>query len=297
MWVRKAGDIIPEVIEVDKSRRNVSEKEFRMPETCPECGARVVREGGEAAYRCTGLECSARLLRNIIHFASRDAMNIEGLGPAVIEMLLDKGFINGIADLYYLYKRRDELVTLERMGEKSVENLLKSIENSRNNDLDRLIFGLGIRHIGQRAARLLAENLGSFDRIMEAKTEELESIEEFGHIMAESVTSFFGDEQNRKIIERLKEAGVNMTSLKKTEPASRELAGLTFVLTGTLPTFTRKEATEIIESRGGRVSGSVSGNTDYVLAGEEAGSKLDKARQLGIRIIDEEEFKKMFKLQ
>jgi DNA ligase (NAD+) len=293
VWVRKAGDIIPEIIEVDISKRSGSEKKFRMPDTCPECGARVVREGGEAAYRCTGLECSARLLRNIIHFASRDAMNIEGLGPAVIEMLLDKGFINGIADLFYLYIRRDELVNLERMGEKSVENLLKSIENSKYNDLDRLIFGLGIRHIGQRAAKLLADNFGSIDRIMEAKTEELETIEEFGHIMAESVASFFGDEQNRKIIERLKEAGVNMASMKKAEPARSELAGLIFVLTGTLPTFTRNEAKEIIESRGGRVSSSVSKNTDYVLAGEEAGSKLDKAKKLGVRIIDEEEFKKL----
>ena len=289
--MRKAGDIIPEVIEVDNPGETAA-KNSGCPKPVLNAAPGWQVEG--KAYRCTGPECSARLLRNIIHFASRDAMNIEGL-PQLLKCCLR--VINGIADLFYLYIRRDELVNLERMGEKSVENLLKSIENSKNNDLDRLIFGLGIRHIGQRAARLLAENLGSIDRIMEAKTEELESIEEFGHIMAESVTSFFGDEQNRKIIERLKEAGVNMTSLKKTEPASRELAGLTFVLTGTLPTFTRKEATEIIESRGGRVSGSVSGNTDYVLAGEEAGSKLDKARQLGIRIIDEEEFKKMFKLQ
>ncbi len=289
VWVQKAGDIIPEVVEVDLSKRTGKEQRFRMHDTCPECGAAVIREQGEAAYRCTGIDCPAQLLRSIIHFSSRDAMNIEGLGPAVIEMLLGNGLIKGVADLYYLRDKSEELERLERMGEKSAANLLNSIDRSRSNDIDRLIFGLGIRHIGHRAARLLADRFVEMDELMKAQEEDIENIEEFGHKMAESVVTFFCQENNKDMIARLKDAGVSMQSLRKEQKKERTLEGLVFVLTGTLPTYTRSQAKQIIESLGGRISGSVSGRTDYVVAGDDPGSKLDKAVQLGINIIDEAE--------
>lgn len=292
VWVRKAGEIIPEVVGVDLSLRPEDSKPFTMPDRCPVCGAPALREENEAVRRCTGIECPARLFRSIIHYASRDAMNIEGLGPALIETLLDKGFIKGIPDLYKLRERRDELVALERMGEKSVDNLLASIEQSKSNDLSRLIFGLGIRHIGLRAAQLAARHFGSMDKLLEATVDEIQAIEEFGEKMAESLYGFLRQEQTRHTLALLREAGVQMVSTA-TVNEDGILKGKTFVLTGTLPSFTRAQATEIIESLGGKVSGSVSKKTDFVLAGDEAGSKLEKARQLGIRIIDEEEFKRM----
>lgn len=291
--VQKAGDIIPEVVEVVFDKRTGSEKEFKMPEKCPECGSDVIREEGEAAYRCTGIECPARLFRSIVHFASRDAMNIDGLGPAIIQTLLDKGFIREIADLYHLDTRKDELAGIERMGKKSVENLLNSIEKSKLNNIDRLIFGFGIRHIGLRAAQQLSEAFGSIDELMEAGVEDVVKISEFGEKMADSVVIFFKQQQTRDTIEKLRAAGVNLKSSGKRKIEDARFEGLTFVLTGTLPTYSRSEAGEIIESFGGKTSGSVSKKTDYVLAGEEAGSKLDKARQLGIKIIDENEFRKM----
>ncbi|NLU33097.1 MAG: NAD-dependent DNA ligase LigA [Clostridiaceae bacterium] len=292
VWIRKAGEIIPEVVEVDFSLRPENSKPFTMPDKCPVCGAPALREENEAIRRCTGIECPARLFRSLVHYASRDAMNIEGLGPALIEMLLEKGFIRGIPDLYRLKERRDELIALERMGEKSVDNLLASIEKSKSNDLSRLIFGLGIRHIGLRAAQLAARHFGCMDRLMEATVEEIQSIEEFGEKMAESLHDFLQQEQTKHTLSLLKEAGVSMVT---DAPASQDgiFKGKTFVLTGTLPGFTRAQATEIIERLGGKVSGSVSRKTDFVLAGDEAGSKLEKAKDLGVRIIDEQEFRRM----
>jgi len=292
VWVRKAGEIIPEVVGVELSLRPEGSKPFIMPDKCPVCGAPALREENEAVRRCTGIECPARLFRSIIHYASRDAMNIEGLGPSLIETLLEKGFIKGIPDLYKLKDRRDELIALERMGEKSVDNLLASIEQSKTNDLSRLIFGLGIRHIGLRAAQLAARHFGSMDKLLEATVDEIQAIEEFGAKMAESLYGFLRQEQTRHTLALLREAGVQMVSTV-TRNEDGIFKGKTFVLTGTLPSFTRTQATEIIESLGGKVSGSVSRKTDFVLAGDEAGSKLEKARQLGIRIIDEEEFKRM----
>jgi len=291
--VQKAGDIIPEVVEVVKDKRTGNEKKFEMPELCPECGSKVVREEGEAAYRCTGIECPAQLFRSIVHFASRDAMNIDGLGPAIVDTLLEKGFIKGIADLYYLHLHKDELVKIERMGKKSVENLLNSIEKSKSNDIDRLIFGFGIRHIGLRSAQLLAETFESIEGIMNAQVSDIAEIPEFGLKMAESVAEFFKNEQTIDTINKLAQAGVNMKKLAASTIKDNRFSGLTFVLTGTLPTYKRSEAEEIIKQYGGKVSGSVSKKTDFVLAGEEAGSKLEKALSLGVKIIDEEEFKKM----
>ena len=293
--VQKAGDIIPEVLEVVLEKRTGVEKEFVMPEDCPECGSKVIREEGEAAYRCTGIECPAQLFRSIVHFASRDAMNIDGLGPAIIETLLEKGFIKEISDLYYLYLRQEELVKIERMGKKSTENLLNSIEKSKGNNIDRLIFGFGIRHIGLRAAQLLSENFESVDALMEVCPEEVVNIPEFGEIMAKSVVAFFRHEQTRDTVEKLRKAGVNLKSSGKKQLKDSRFEGLTFVLTGTLPTYGRNEAGSIIQSFGGKTSGSVSKKTDYVLAGEDAGSKLEKAVQLGVKVISEEEFVEMIK--
>jgi DNA ligase (NAD+) len=292
VWIRKAGEIIPEILGVDFSARPENIAQYKMPSVCPVCGAPAVREEQEAVIRCTGIECPARLFRSILHFASRDAMNIEGLGPALIEMLLDKGFIKAIPDLYTLHERREQLIQLERMGEKSTDNLLESIEKSKGNDLSRLIFGLGARYIGKRAAQLVAEHFKSMDAIMSADAEELQKVEEFGEKMAFSLVSFLSQEQTRHTISRLKDLGVNMeSSLQKKKGGVFD--GLTFVLTGTLPTYSRNDATRLIEERGGKVSGSVSKKTSYVLAGDEAGSKLDKAVQLGITIIDENTFKSM----
>ena len=293
VWLQKAGDIIPEVIEVVLEKRTGNGKEFVMPDKCPDCGSEVVREEGEAAYRCTGIECPAQLFRSIVHFASRDAMNIDGLGPAIIEALLDKGFIKGIADLYYLHLRKDEISNTERMGRKSTDNLLNSIEKSKQNNIDRLIFGFGIRHIGLRAAQLLSENFESIDALMNASVEEVVKIQEFGEKTAESVVAFFKHEQTLDTLNKLGEAGVNLRSKGRRQLKDNRFEDKTFVLTGTLPTYSRGEAEEIIKSFGGKTSGSVSKKTGFVLAGEEAGSKLEKAKELGIKIIDEDEFKKM----
>lgn len=295
VWVQKAGDIIPEVIEVVMEKRTGSETEYVMPEKCPVCGSPVVREEGVAAYKCTGtgIECPAQLFRGIVHFVSRDAMNIDGLGPAIIEALMEKGFVKGIADLYYLHLKKEELVKMERMGKKSSENLLKSIEKSKENNMDRLLFGFGIKHIGLRAAQLLSENFESIEDIRRAAVEDIAKIPEFGEKMAQSVVAFFQQEQTVDTIHKIGEAGVNLKSFGKKQIKDNRFADLTFVLTGTLPTYSRDEASEIIEGFGGKTSGSVSKKTDYVLAGEEAGSKLEKAQQLGVKIISEEEFNKM----
>jgi len=287
--VRKAGDIIPEVLSVVKHGENT--EVYKMPEFCPSCNSPVFREEDEAVLRCTNADCPAQLLRHLIHFTSRDAMDIEGLGPAVLEQLLDNGLISNIVDLYSL--DYEKVALLERTGEKTVQNLKNAIENSKQNDLSKLIFALGIRHIGAKAGKLLAEHFGTIDAILNAESEDFEAIEGFGSILAESAFDFFSLEDTKLMLSRLEELGVNMKSLK--EVKDNRFNGLTFVLTGTLPTYSRNEASAIIESFGGKTSSSVSKKTNYVLAGEEAGSKLDKANKLGVKVISEEEFNQMIK--
>lgn len=280
--VRKAGEIIPEVL------RSVSHAEnsvpFRLPEICPVCGTPSVRDEGESVLRCPNGQCPAQLLKSLIHFASRNAMNIDGLGEANMELLVEKGLVQSPADLYLL--KKEQLSVLEGFGEVSAEKLIKAIEKSKNAELDRLVFALGIRNIGQKAATLLCERFGNMDRIIGADTEEISSIDTFGNIMAESVVKAFREPHRLELIRRLREAGVNMNYTKKSAGDGR-FNGITFVLTGTLPTMKRDEAKVLIESFGGKVSGSVSKKTGYVVAGEEAGSKLVKAQELGIKIIDE----------
>ncbi|MDI3481470.1 MAG: ligase [Tepidanaerobacteraceae bacterium] len=288
--VQKAGDIIPEVVEVVKERRTGEEIVFKMPHRCPECGAEVIRMPGEAAYRCTGVSCPAQITRSIIHFASRDAMDIRGLGPAVVSLLLSEGLIKDAADIYKL--TREDLVPLERMGEKSAANLLAAIENSKSRPLNRLIYALGIPFIGSKAASILADAFGSMENLEKASYEQLVSIPEIGDKMAESIVTFFKQDQTKNLLARLKAAGVSMEA-KKREKGPLPLEGLTFVLTGTLEGYTRSQATEIIEKLGGKVTGSVSKKTDYVVAGKDPGSKYEKAVKLGVKIIDEEQFKKM----
>lgn len=287
--VRKAGDIIPEVLSVTSHGENSCV--FKMPDICPSCGSPVFREEGEAVIRCTNAECPAQLLRHLIHFTSRDAMDIEGLGPAVLEQLLNAGLIHNIVDLYTI--DYEKAANLERSGEKSMENLKAAIENSKQNDLSKLIFAFGIRHIGAKAAALISEHFGTMDAVLSATAEDFCKIDGFGSIMAESAAEFFSLAGTHEMIESLKNLGVNMKSLK--EVKDTRFQGLTFVLTGTLPTYSRSEASAIIESFGGKTSSSVSKKTNYVLAGEEAGSKLDKANKLGVTVISEAEFNEMIK--
>ncbi len=290
--IQKAGDVIPEISEVLKDKRTGKEKIFEMPKTCPVCGSETVREEGEAVTRCTGIECPAMLFRNLVHFASRDAMEIDGMGPALIEMLLDKNLITNIADIYDL--KFDDLVGLDRMGEKSAQNLIDAINKSKENSLEKLINSFGIRHIGAKTAKILAKKFKSLDKLMNASYEKLCSVNEIGEIMADSLQRFFQSAQTQDLIKRLKKAGVNM-KMEESEILDDRFEGMTFVLTGTLPTLSRNEASEIIEKYGGKTSSSVSKNTTYVLAGEEAGSKLEKAQALKLKIIDEDEFKDMIK--
>ena len=285
--VRKAGDIIPEVLSVSKHGENAIP--FKMPEVCPSCGSPVSREEGEAVVRCTNADCPAQILRHLIHFTSRDAMDIEGLGPAVLEQLIDGGLIKTIDDIYTL--KAEEIEKLERIGEKSASNLISAIEKSKQNDLSKLIFAFGIRHIGAKAAKLISDNFGEIDAVLSASKEDYSEIDGFGDILADAAAEFFSLPETHNMIERLKAAGVNMRSLNTVTDS--KFKGLTFVLTGTLPTYSRSEASAVIESLGGKTSSSVSKKTSYVLAGEEAGSKLDKANSLGVPVIDEEEFKKM----
>lgn len=285
--VRKAGEIIPEVVAM--KQHNADSTDFYMPKLCPSCGAKVIKEDGEAVLRCTNAQCPAQLLRHMIHFASRDAMDITGLGPAVLELLVDNNLVSSIEDVYKLQK--EELASLKRMGEKSAENLLASIENSKNNEFYRLIYALGIRHIGKGAAKLLAKNFCNIEELFSATQEELAAIDGFGEIMAQSVVNYFVLEQNRLLIENLAKLGLKMRESKKSEGTVFD--GKTFVLTGTLPNLSRSQATEMIEKQGGRVSGSVSQKTDFVLVGENAGSKLEKAQNLSVKIISEDDFFKM----
>ncbi len=283
--IRKAGDIIPEVVEVVKEKRLKGAVPYEMPLNCPACGEPLIREEGEAAVRCISSECPAQLSRRIIHFASRDAMDIEGLGTEIVEQLIDSRLIADAADLYCL--EFEQLVKLERFAEKSAQNLIDAIERSKENNLDRLIFGLGIRHIGAKAAKLLAARFKSMNEIMAASAEEIAEIDDFGMIMAESVEKYFDEAVNTELIKRLESCGVNMRY--ESDTVSDSLAGKVFVLTGTLTTLKRAEAQKLIESRGGKVSGSVSKKTDFVVAGEDAGSKLNKAQEIGIAIITEQE--------
>ncbi len=287
--VQKAGDIIPEVLSVVTEKRTGKEIIFNMPDTCPVCGAKVYREDGEAAFRCTGLECPAQIARNIIHFASRDAMDIEGMGPAMVEKLLENKIISSVADIYEI--NPDDVSSLDKMGKKSAENLKNAIEKSKENDLSKLIFALGIRHVGARNAQLLAQHFKTLDNLIAAEKEEIASVNEIGEVIAQSIVAYFGQEQNKNTIEKLRAFGLNF----ECKEISKEgiFTGKTFVLTGTLPTMNRNEASKLITDNGGKVSSSVSKKTDFVLAGEEAGSKLDKANALGITVISEEEFLKM----
>ena len=290
--IQKAGDVIPEVVGVVKDKRTGNEIVFEMPRKCPVCGADAVREDGESAVRCIGIECPAKQYRNILHFASREAMNIKGLGDSIIEEFLNREFIKNIADLYTL--ELDDIASLKKNGQKFAQNLIDSINESKNNEFYRVINGLGIRHIGVKAAKSLAKAYKNIDNLMEASVESLLAIDDMGEIMAESVHDFFSQEQTRDLIEKLKSSGVNM-KIEETNMLDSRFEGMIFVLTGGLENYSRKEAEDIIESFGGKTSSSVSKKTTYVLAGEDGGSKLTKAQSLGITIINENEFINMIK--
>ena len=284
--VRKAGDIIPEVVAVAEHCGNPT---YQLPEYCPSCHTKVVREEGEAAIYCPNIECPAQLMRNLIHFASRNAMDIDGMGPAVLEGLVNAGWVHSPADLYDLTE--EQIASLERMGKKSASNLMNALEKSKQNDLSKVIFALGIPEVGEKTAAELASAFGSMEKLSWATLEQLTALDGFGEVVAQNIVSFFLEERNRVQIERLAKAGINMESTKV--KAGDTFEGKTFVLTGTLPTLKRNEAKELIESLGGKVSSSVSKKTDYVVAGEEAGSKLTKANELGITILTEEQLLQM----
>jgi DNA ligase (NAD+) len=287
--IQRAGDVIPEVVKVIKSKRNGSETPFKIPDTCPECGSRVVRLEGEAAHRCIGFACPARIRENIKHFASRGGMDIEGLGEKLVSQLLDTKTIEDPADLYYLTK--EKLTKLERMADKSAINLLNALEQSKNPPLEKLIFALGIRHVGEHIAKILTREFKTLDGLVNATEERLQTIDGIGPEITESITKFFKETSNQKVIEKLRKAGVKPKETISKESA--DLSGKSFVFTGTLKSFTRDKAKEIIESSGGDVSSSITKRTDYVVAGESAGSKFDKAKDLEITILDEEEFLKL----
>lgn len=286
--IRKAGDIIPEVLRVTEHN---SSDVYTLPEYCPSCGAKTARDDGEAAVRCNNPDCPAQLLRVLIHFCSRDAMDIDGLGEALLRVFTEKGLIKSPADIYSL--KREEIASIEGLGDKSADNLINAIEKSKSNDLSKLIFALGIRHVGQKAGKLLADRFLDMDSLISASTEDIEQIDGFGHVMAQSVSDYFGVPESIRLIGQLKAVGVNMKSQR--EIKDERFKGMTFVLTGTLSSYKRSEAAEIIESFGGKSASSVSKKTTYVLAGEDAGSKLKKANDLGITVISEEQFADMIK--
>lgn len=288
--IQKAGDVIPEIVKVNLSKRTGKEKPFEMPTVCPVCGAPAVREEGEAAVRCTGIECPAKLYRNLVHFVSREAMNIDGLGENLILQLQEKNMIKNIADIYTL--TFEDFASLKKNGTKFAQNLVDSINTSKQNDLYRLITAFGIRHVGGKASKILAKKYKTMDNLMNATFDELSNIKDIGPVMADSIVQFTSSEQTKDLVNKLKIAGVNMNSLEE-ESSDNRFEGKTFVLTGSLENYTRKQAEDIIENFGGKTSSSVSKNTDYVLAGEDAGSKLTKAQKLGVTIISENEFKKM----
>ena len=287
--IRKAGEIIPEILSVETEKRPAGTSPYRLPSLCPVCGAPVERDPDGAALRCTGAECPAQLSRNIAHFVSRNAMDIDGMGDAIVEQLITMGAVRSPADIYFL--TLDELKSLWKSGSKAAQKLLAAIEGSKNNDLSRLIFALGIRQVGEKAAKVLAKTFGSLDALMQATQEELTQIRDIGAVTAENIVSWFASPQSRHLISRLREAGVNFESTAVQDDG--RFAGMTFVLTGALSLFTRDEATEKIEAHGGKAAGSVSKKTTYLVAGENAGSKLKKANELGIPVLSEQEFLSM----
>jgi len=292
-WVliEKSGEIIPQVLQVIESRRTGEEIDYEFPTKCPICGADAVRPEGEAVRRCINPDCPAKIKARIEYFASRKAMDIEGLGEALIEQLVNHKLIKDVADIYYL--KFEDIVNLERMGKKSTLNLLQQIEDSKQRGMERLLIGLDIRHVGERYAKILTNHFRSIEKLAKASVEELDAIPEIGKIVAESIYQWFHDEKNLDVLKRLKEAGVKMVSEETSSELDENFADKTFVLTGKLDSFTRDEAADLIEKRGGRVSNSVSKKTDYLIVGHEAGSKLTKAKELGIKILTEEDFKKM----
>ncbi len=290
--IQKAGDVIPEIVEAVVSKRTGEETIFEMPKKCPVCGAETIREEGESAVRCTGIECPAKLYRNLVHFVSREAMNIDGLGENIIGILLEKKMIANIADIYDL--KFEDIASLKKNGKKFAKNLIDSINESKKNDLYRLLTALGIRHVGVKAAKTLTKTFNNIDNLANASIEELSEVEEIGPIMANSIKEFFSQEQTKDLIIRLKQAGVNTERIKD-ENQDNRFEGKVFVLTGSLDKYSREEASEIIEKFGGKTSSSVSKKTSYLLAGEDAGSKLTKAQSLGINIITEQEFIEMIK--
>jgi DNA ligase (NAD+) len=291
--IQKAGDVIPEIVCSKKEKRTGAEVEFSMPKQCPVCGATAVREEGEAAIRCTGIECPAKLFRNLVHFVSREAMNIDGLGENIIAIMQEKKLISNIADIYDL--TFEQIGSLKKNGKKFAQNLIDSINKSKENELYRLITALGIRHVGVKAAKVLSKKYKSIENLSEATIESLSETEDIGPIVANSIREFFSQEQTKHLLQRLKTAGVNTKVEDTGESVEQKFEGQTFVLTGKLENFSRDEAQDIIEKFGGKVSGSVSKKTNYVLAGEEAGSKLTKAQDLGIKIISEQEFIELIK--
>jgi DNA ligase (NAD+) len=289
--IERSGDVIPKVVRVHA--QGSYRKEFRMPSQCPVCGGRVVREEGEAASRCINTNCSARLKESILHFASRGVMNIDGVGDALVDQLVDRGMVASVADLYDLTV--EKLLQLERMGEKSAGNIVRNIENSKKNSLPRVLNALGIRFVGERTAVFLAEAFGSMDHIAASYIEELQQAEEVGPKVAESIFQFFREPRNQELVDRLRAAGLQF-EYQSTRPKGGPLKGLTFVLTGTLPNLSREEAKKLIETAGGKVSSAVSKKTNYVVAGAEAGSKLEKAQELGIKIVGEEQLLDLIKV-
>jgi DNA ligase (NAD+) len=288
--VERGGDVIPKIVGVvDDAQHPRGERSFVFPAACPVCGSEVVRDEGEADYRCINVDCPARLKESILHFASRKVMNIEGLGEALVTQLLERQLLTSVAGVYSLTE--EQLLELERVGKKSAQSLLAEIDNSRKLPLNRVLFALGIRFVGERTAQLLAESFGSMDALMAASIEELEAVDEVGPRVAQAIQEFFTEEKNRLLVEKLRAAGLTFSAEKKRK--SSQLDGLTFVLTGTMPELTREEAKARIEAAGGRVSGSVSKKTSYLVAGEEAGSKLDKARELKVPVIEQEQLLKM----
>ena len=294
--IRKAGDVIPEVVRSLKDERTGDEKVFVMPSVCPVCGSPVKRAEGEAAVRCMNPDCEAKTVRRLEHFVSKGAMEIDGFGTELASRLCSEGFISEVSDIYELHGRAQELMKLSGLGEKSVSKLLDAIEESKGRSLEKLIFALGIPHVGARNALILARNYPTMDELMKATEDDLTAIGDIGSVMAESIVSFFADDDNTALIEKLRELGVNMTFTGEAAPSSGVFTGKMFVLTGTLPSLSRNEATKLIEDAGGKVTGSVSKKTDYVLCGTDPGSKLDKAGELGTAVIDEDEFRRMLGL-
>ena len=292
--IQKQGDVIPEVVDILKDKRTGDEKDFSMPKTCPVCGAPAIREEGESAIRCTGIECSAKALRTIVHFASKDGMNIDGLGYKIVEQLLDNKLIKDIADIYTL--TIEDVASLRKNGKKFAENLINAIEESKSRDLENLISAFGIRHVGKKLAKVLAKKYTTLENLMNATAFDLTTKDDIGEIIAESIYQFFNEAQTKDLIQRLEKAGINTKHLEE-EIVDERFYGKTFVLTGTLSKYSRGEASEIIERFGGKTSSSVSKKTNYVLAGEDAGSKLDKAQKLGVTVISEQEFEEMTRVE